>query len=937
MKKYIILWSAVLLALCPLSLFAQSGSIAGVLKDAATNETLIGATVVLEGTVKGSTTDIDGKYLITDIPAGTVNISVTYIGYLPVVIKDVKVLALKQTELNISLKQDSKELKGADITARRITHSENAVLAEMRGAQQIVNGVSAQQIAKTQDRAASDVLRRIPGVTVIEDKFIMVRGLSDRYNVVMLNDAAAPSIEPDRKGFSFDLIPAALVDRILIYKSGAPELPGEFAGGAIKIFTRNVPDENMIQLNYSASYRSASTFNTFYKGSSGKFDKFGFDGGERALPSDFPKSLNGFYGEDLSAVGKMLPDNWSITKSDAIPDQRFSFLIARPFNLGKVKAGNITSINYGVLNESRIRTIANFNDYNEDLKKSDPIYIYKDTLSYAKVNLGVISNWSFILNKDHKLEFHNLLNQSGVNQTLIREGANYEAGSYFRNYAVRYNQRMFYTGQVSGEHMFNEQKTKLSWMAGLNTGVTKDPDFRRVQTNRPLETPEALFSIVTGSTASLDQLGRFYSELYENNYSGNISGEHKLNFGKSSFQPVVKAGVLYEKRSRTFDARWMSYIKSLSDNFDYSLLNQPVNVALSNENINPVTGFKLSEGTNPYDSYSNSSELNAAYAGVMLPFTSKISFSGGARYEKYLMTQNTKNELKKELKTELETEFILPSANVTFNMNAKTLIRAAYFKSLNRPEFREIELYSYFDFIRNEVLLGNPDLKTAEVHNADMRFEYYPSTGELISGGVFYKKFNNPIEKYALPGTGGGTRSFQFDNAQSAESYGVETEVRKSLQNLEAFSFLSKLSFTVNASYILSNVNLGEKAVMQDDNRPMMGQSPYMVNAGVFYNDQKKQLQVSLMYNIIGKRLFAIGGDKSQPDIYEMPRHLTDLSITKGFGKHIEVKLGVKDLFNNKFCYMQDVNQDGDFDDEDQTIESYRTGSYFTAGISYRY
>lgn len=936
MTRLFITWIAMILVWSSSS-FAQNGSIEGILRDAVTNETLIGANVLIEGTTTGSTTDIDGKYLIKDIRPGRVNISVSYVGYQPLLIKDINVKAGEATVLNIKLSIDSKELKGADITANRITHTENAVLAEMRNAQQIVNGVSAQQIAKTQDRSATDVVRRIPGVTVVEDKFIMVRGLSDRYNIVMLNEAMAPSIEPDKRAFSFDLIPSALLDRILIYKTGAPELPGEFAGGAIKIFTRNIPDEKITQVGYSSSYRSSTTFNTFYRGSSGKYDALGFDGGERSLPSSFPQTLNGFYGEDLSSIGKSLPENWDLTKSNAIPDQRFNFLIARKFKIGNTTVGNITNLSYGALNESRVRTLSSFNDYSKELRKSNPVYTYKDTLSYAKVNIGIISNWSFVLNSNHKIEFHNLLNQSGVNQTLVREGPNYEAGSYFRNYAIRYNERRFYTGQLSGEHRFNKTNTILSWIGGMNTGETKDPDYRRAQTNKPLDKPELPFSIVTGSSASLDQLGRFYSELYENSFSGNVSVEHKLNFKNSEFKPVIKAGLSHEQKRREFDARWMSYIKSLSDEFDYSLLTQPVQNALATENINPVTGFKLTEGTNPFDSYTNYSSLNAAYIGTSIPFNEKIKLSGGVRYEKSEMQQKTKDELGKDLNTDLITEFILPSVNFSYNITAKSLVRTAYFKSLNRPEFREIELYSFFDFIRNEVLLGNSKLKTAEVDNIDVRWEYYPGKDEIVSIGAFYKSFRNPIEKYALAGSGGGTRSYRYDNAERAESIGAEAEIRKSLQNLSGNLFVQRLSLTMNVSYIISTVDLGDKAVNQEQSRPMMGQSPYMVNAGVFYNDYNKNWQFSILYNIIGKRLYAIGGDKSQPDIYEMQRNLLDVSIGKKIGNHFEIKLGVKDILNNKFRYMQDADEDDDFDNDDQTIESYRPGSYFTAGITYRY
>ena len=916
---------------------AQYGTIQGVLTDSENSEALIGSNVFIEGTTFGTATDLEGNFKIERILPGTYQLNITSLGYKAEVIQNVVVKENQITIINKKLSVDAKELKGANISATRITNTENAVLAEMRRAEQVTNGVSSQQISKTQDRSATDVMRRIPGISIVEDRFVMIRGLSERYNVVMLNDAVAPSVEADKKAFSFDLLPSALIDRIVVYKTGAPELPGDFAGGAIKVFTKNIPDENVTQAGYSISLRAGTTFRNFYQSPSGRFDWLGMDGGERSLPDYFPQSLNNYKGEQLASYGKSLPNSWLPEKQTALPDHRFNILIARSMKLGKIKAGCITSLTYATVKETRYRALANFESFDEKTGNTSTSYIYNDTLCAQKVNVGIIHNWSFAVGEHSNIKFYNFFNQAGINQSLIREGDNEDAGSRFRNFGSRYNQRAIYSGQLAGSHDLFEGKTKVEWLAGVNLGNTVEPDYRRFQSVRSINAAATdPYYLVVPSSASLESLGRFYSKMHEDALSGALNIEQNLSFNDGKFNPKMKAGFYYERKNREFDARWMSYKKANIDNFNTTLLSMPVNVALSPENINSTTGFKLEEGTNPFDSYNNFSEIIAGYVGTSIPVAKKISFTGGVRFESSIQEQDTKDILKQPFQTKVDADKFLLSANLSYNITNKTLIRAAFFQSLNRPEFREIEYFSYYDFIYNFSLQGNTKLKVASINNAELRWEFYPHQGEMITAGVFYKEFKNPIERYTQPGSGGGTLNFYYDNAIASTSTGAEIEVRKSFEPIFIKGFLSKLSVAVNASVIDSKVNLGDVKGNEENNRPMMGQSPYMINAGIFYNDFDAKWQFNMLYNIFGKRLYSIGG-KGLPDIYELPRHLVDFSATKQIGKRLEIKFGVKDILNNKFRFSQDNNQNGKFDGDSEVNQGYKPGSYYTVGVTVKY
>lgn len=936
MKKHIIITLIICLA-SVYNLLAQSGSIEGILTDSQNGETLIGANVIIKGTTNGSVTDMDGKYLINNLKPGTYSLVVSYVGYTNQTFDAVAVSEGKKTTLDIKLQSNVKQLKEANVSTTRITHTENAVLAEMRKAEQVVVGVSSQQIGKTQDKNATEVIRRLPGVTVIEDRFIMIRGLSERYNAVLLNDALAPSVESDKKAFSFDLIPSNMIDRILIYKSGAPELPGEFAGGAIKVYTKNFPDKDFITAGYGIGVRSGTTFNNFYQSTGKSNDWMGIDNGDRDLPDWFPSSISGLNTDQQVALAKDLPNTWIAKQKSAPIDQKFNFGFAKSFSIGKIKAANITNINYSTSYENRVAENYNYNAYNIEQQKSDTIYAYNDNTYTKKINWSVMHNWAFQLSGKTKIEFRNLFNQTGNNSAAIRTGENFEEGNLVKNYAFRYNERSIYSGQLSGSHHLNQERTKINWNLGYSLTRSKEPDYRRLRTFNSIYDSDTSYVVQINTTASQQDAGRFYSKLNEDIGMASADLEQDLYSINEVRKVKLKAGMYVESKTRSFSARWMSYKRASFDNFDYSLLYLPVDQVFAAENINDSTGFKIDEGTNATDKYTADNFLTAAYASISWPISEKLNASGGVRIENNQQHLSSKNNNGNKIEVDNPTTKVLPSLNISYNLTSKSLIRLAYARTLNRPEFRELAPYAYYDFIFNNVLKGNTELKTPDIDNIDARWEFYPGIGELVSAGVFYKVFTNPIEQYFEPGAGsGGTRNFIFNNAQKATSYGIELDIKKSLEPIFKTGFLSKLAIGANTSLIKSKVELGSQAVGQKSTRPMMGQSPYTVNAGLYYANEESGLQFNILYNIVGKRVYAVG-TVGTPDVYELSRNSIDLSISKKVGKFVEIKAGAQDILNEAFRLKQDSNEDGTINSADETIMSYKRGSLFSLGFSVKY
>lgn len=937
MQKYFLLFS--FLFLTTLS-FAQTGTIKGQIIDSTLNEGVIGANVVIEGTQIGGSTDIDGNYIISSLQPGTYNLVITYIGYKTKQISGVVVYAGKITTVNSFLKEDSGQLQDVVITAERETYSEISVISEIRLAEVVAVGISAEQISKSQDRDASQVVRRVPGVNISENNFIRIRGLAERYNNVMLHNAFAPSTETDVRAFAFNIIPSSQIDRLLVYKSPAADLPGDFAGGLVKVFTKSIPSENSLTIDYSTQFRAGTTFQDFRNQERSNTHWTGFNSGFYDLPGNFPVSLKDPAIADnpiaLQQAGQSLNSQWAVEDRTAGPDQRFAITSATRFNAGNTKIGNITSVNYS---NSYTTFGVERNDFDAFTNGQNSLQNFSDNQYTQNIRLGILHNWAFKFNQNNTIELKNLFNQTGnsqyVDRISVAPGADAEQafGSYDQVY------RGIYTGQLIGKHTLFGENGTLEWVLGYNRAYRDQPDYRRYRVDRD-ETSQTLF--VPSGNGNIFFFGRFFGEMRENTYTGSVNYTHKLNFlnkGNKELTPEIRAGVFVEDKVRNFDARQMGFVRANSSNFDLSLLSLSIDQLLQPVNINPTTGLRIDEQTNPSDSYKGTNRLIAGYLMFKVYLSSNVNLLAGVRIEDNEQGIFSRNLVNEPADNILDATSILPSINLTYNLNDKMLLRFAYGQTLNRPEFRELAPFSFYDFNYNFVFSGNPNLGNAKIQNVDLRYEYYPSPAELISFAAFYKYFDTPIETYIIQGsTSGGTRGFEFLNAESSYSYGVELEVRKSLANVLSGKFFENMNVVFNASLLKSEVNTGAQGSSrgQSANRPLQGQAAYIVNTALFYDNEKLGLQVNLLYNVVGKYILFVGFD-DYPDIYVMPRNIIDLTISKNFGEKFTLKAGVSDILNQTNVLLQDGNGDKKFDrDNDQIIQRYSPGQLFSLGFSYR-
>jgi outer membrane receptor for ferrienterochelin and colicin len=909
-----------------------------------TGNSIIGAIITIPGTSFGAVSDVMGEYRIS-LPNGIYSVDCRMISYSPIQINDVNTKGQKKIQLDFILEESTQEGNTLEIFEFRKTNTEAAVLMEMKDAKGVVSGMSSTQIAKGQDRDASQVARRIPGVTIVDNRFVMVRGLSSRYNATMINGILAPSLESDARAFSFDIIPSAAIDRFLIYKSPSADLPGEFAGGAINVITKNFPDDKTsIDFAYTQGFRNGTTSKPFVTNGEYGSDLLGMGNRDRLLPDAFPDNLRTINNADEQLKWtRSLPNNWSLQNHIAPLDQRFNFTIGKKWSLKKMVIGNYTSINYSRTQMLQKTERSDYNEFDHVNQISDTVFHYSDNIYNQNSQLGILNNWGFRW-KTGTAEFKNLLNQNGQQVNTLRNGINIEEGTYRKEYSMRYTQRLVYTAQAGITQNLFQNKGIASATLGFGTTQRKDPDWKRIRYTLPTDGSETAYSAYIPFSAQPFYLGRLFMNLNEYIQTAQASYEHKLwktskEDEKDEKWITLKTGTYVEVKNRTFTSRNLGYRMANVLNFDYSISHQSMDNILNTENLNSTDGLILDEDTRGADAYEAHNRLMAYYLMANIPYH-QWNLSMGLRREHNRQWLNSADITGKPIEAELDSAMWLPSFNLSYQLNKKSLLRLAYGKTVNRPEFRELAPFSFYDFENNFINSGNPQLQFATIRNMDLRWEHYPNNTEIISAALFYKEFKNPIEQYFVPGVGsGGTRSFMPGNALSATSYGAEIDIRKSLENIGSNQFIDHLVVVANASYIISDISLSKAGIETglNPNRPMVGQSPYIINGGLYYDNDTTGWQFSALYNVIGPRI-SIVGIPGVPEVYEMPRHVIDLSVSKQMGNGLSVRFGIQDALNQSFYLIQDANQDGSLNKQnDQVMQKYNRGTYFTFGIQYKF
>lgn len=919
-----------------LALTSRAQSIQGIVQDEQTKEPLIGVAVSVKGNDAKTVTDIDGNFEINGLKNGTYTLIVSYIGYRTQQIEGVKPRASwSDGRMVIAMKADEQQLQGVTITGVAQQNTETAAVLETKNSLATVSNVSAQEIKKTQDSNAGEVIRRLPGVSLIEDKFVMVRGLSQRYNNVWINGGAVPSSEADSRAFSFDIIPSSQIDNLMIVKTTTPEYPADYSGGFIVVNTKEIPSENSFSLMLGGNWNTQAAFQDFYMGKGSGTDFLGFDSGMRRLRGGIDANLNsiGTNGTDLLNNG--FNNDWMVRKHSPMGDLKFSANWNHGWNLNGNRLGMIAVASYS--NEYRTYEDMENNLFGiYDVANDKKNYLRHSTDNQYNHNsrIGAMLNFTYLTkNGNHKYQFKNIFNQIGNNRYTWREGISAQSDQEL-SAEHYYRSRTVYNVQFTGKHTLTNDL--VNWSAGYAYANRLIPDRKRYLVDDALET--GVIGLSTGNDIS-----REWTRLDEHIVSFGANDTHTFNF--NGWQPQLRIGGYGEYRTREYKTRDFIYNWDVSNNNmpeGFRTMDMPT--LLSTESYFGADKLYLLEDPHMRNNYIGHNTMGAGYVAVVLPL-GKLGIYTGVRFEHNRMelVSNTKDTEKSHVSTFYTGNDFFPSLNAIYKFNDMNQIRASYGRSINRPEFREVSSSVFYDFDLASNVQGNASLKNCYVDNVDLRYEFYPSRGEIISVAVFYKHFDSPIE-WTYTVNGGTDLTYSYMNALSANNYGVELDVKKSLD----FIGLPHFSWSFNGSLIKSSVDF--PAGTKEEDRPMQGQSPYLINTGLFYQNEEKQFNMALLYNRIGKRIIGVGRSEGTssgndvnnrvPDSYEMPRDVLDFTASKKFGSHWELKLNVRDLLAQKIYYKQfaDVTYgDGTYRKITEVTRAYKPGRNIGMSLTYKF
>ena len=907
------------------SLLAQGakGKIAGKLIDEVAGEGLIGATVQLEGAAGGSITDVDGKFLLSLAPA-SYTLVFSYTGFqtekLAVEVKPDEV-----TYVNFVLKESDNSLSEVVITYTVEKSSALALLTERKNAAMVSDGVSADLIRRTPDRTTSDVLKRVTGASIQEGKFAVIRGMNDRYNAGYLDGALLPSTESDRKAFAFDVVPASLLDNLQIIKAGTPDLVGDFGGGIIKINTKAVPEEFTQNLTIGGQTHSLTTFKGFTQFKRYPGETMNFLGTERNLPdfadgalkspSQFP---NAEEKRNFADITRKFNNDWSNSTIIAQLNPRMAYSLGFPIRISDTrKVGVILALNYA---NTRRFSSNQVNTYDG----SGQVAGFKDDAYLQNISSGGIFNINYVASKT-QVNFRNLLNITTDNNTILRTGvANFSDALEIDNMANLINYNRLYNGIVSLKQVFGNNLFALNASVNYANVRRRVPDYRIVNYTNTPDFEE--FRLVPGDFFNTST-GRFASDLQESLYGGNLELAKQLNGSKVKTE--LKAGAFYQLRDRSFYGRSFVYNGAAPA----ATLNPAID--LGNQSIDASKLYLLEKTSDDIGYYDGKSSLYAFYAMADQRFFEKLRAVYGVRYEN-VDIQVTNFKTVGDV-ARIQEDVYLPSVNLAYSLSPKINIRGAYYASVNRPEFRELAPFAFFVFDKNADIKGNIDLKIAELNNYDLRFEFYPSGSQVISAGAFYKTIANPVEfsiDISQPFT-----TFTFENEKSATIYGLEFEVRKNLDFISEAQVFQDVSFFTNLALIKSTLDF-EPGTQSKLNRPLQGQSPYVVNAGIQYENADNGWFGSAVLNRVGRRIAFVGVDPkfgdTRQDIFEAPRTVLDLQLGKNIG-NFNVKLTVGDLLRQDQTFYQDTDSDGKFSETSGDRQMFRYTNGFTTSLSLGY
>jgi len=901
----------------------DGGSVSGVVVSTWDGANIPGVIVTVRGTTLAAQTDATGRYLLNGLPPGENVLRFSKSGFASAVVTDVRVIAGQTTPVNGSLRPEFFEMEEYEVTAEVFTEQTMKILDDRKSATGMVEGLGADAISKAGASDVGEALLKVSGASLAGGKFAVIRGLADRYTSTTYNGLDIPSADPDRRAVQLDLFPSKFVSRIDVSKTFLPDMPGGFAGGAINIIPRQIPEKFEFEADFGMSYNSqASLRDDFAKSDHGKRDWLAMDDGKRRMPGiareasatdnsqlNTPAFKRSFNSSQMGPVYGDSPVNTSGS---------LAFGDSRPVKLGRV--GYLAGVTY-----------KNNYEYYDD----GEVFQYQQGGAVKKVTKtdlrGLIEYmWSanvalgWELNEHHDLGFNFMYVQTAEDEARLLRGQNQDVTTpgetYLEQDILKWTERNLTYYQVHGGHKFEDFKNvRVDWALALANTYQDEPDTRIFQF---LAEPQGPFFSPNG-TVDPTRPFRNWREIEEENRSGRIdltiplpSYNEKDNF--------AKVGLAYSKSERTLDQRAFSVLPTSFAHPFFDTGN--VNGYLAEQNLRFI---KYENYSQTYKS-TGDQKIESRYVMGDWHVLNWLRFAGGVRAETTDLVVETVNlTLNSDgSSSDIGRTDILPAAAATIYLRENLLLRGAWSETVVRPTYREISSATEIDPIRGRTYRGNPDLEFSEASNFDLRFEWYPRPGSLIAVSAFMKKISGPIEQTSVSVN---NDLVTFANSPDGDVRGLEFELRENLGNL--WKPLEPFSLGFSAAYIESEVDLTEEQFIErnrqpvstDKTRPLFDQPEYVINGDITWDYKPSGTRITVSGGVVGRRLVVVG--LAEPDDFEEPTPQLDVFVSQQLGKHWKLKLSAKNLLNPVYETTQDWPDYGKL-----RVESYTKGMTF--GVS---
>ena len=898
-----------------------SGRITGRVIDAATGHALHDVVVQVVGTTLGGATNVDGRYRLQGVVPGTVTLYFRRIGYAAKTVTGLMLAPGSNLEQDVALPPASAALAEIVVTASAERGTINESVDQQRTATGVVNSITAEQIAKSPDGNAAQAVQRVSGVTVTDGRYIAVRGLGERYTTSSLNGARVPSPEPEKRMVPLDLFPAGLVQSITTSKTFTPDQQGDFSGAQVDIKTREFPARRSWSLNLGSGYESDATGASILSPGTSGGEGMAMVNHGRDLPS-LVASVGNFAGRTLSQGDKNLlvsqfRNSWMPTAATGAPlvNGSFSFGGNDPLLFGH-RLGYLVSATISSSTDRKNNQVRALADRGPVRGETIELDKFTGESAQQSVLWGGLANLSTMIGNGSRLSINALYNRTADNTARIETGYLSANDNRARITRMQYVERAVHSLQLAGDHQFGDRH-HVEW-AGTVSGVRRsEPDkseFVQVIERDTPAGPDVLRWFGSGNGGAV----RTFSELVEN--SRELSAKYTLAFGDAGRQSTIKIGTLLRSTDRSADNRAFNINGRGLSNATRELSPEQLFDGRFTQATSAVFDIgPLSQG-GAYDAHD---QLSATFAMAEVPISARLRVIGGARYELDHLGVNATSTLGRSVSTRKVWADVLPSLAVNYKLTETQQLRLAASRTLARPEYRELSPIISRDVVGGDDLQGDENLQRTNVTNVDVRWEWYPNAGELISVAVFGKQFTNPIERVYRASS--SARQVLYANAERADNFGVELEARKELgflgRPLAPFAVFSNV--TVMSSQIHLSAAAG--ASLTNLSRRMVGQAPYVINGGLTYTSNRGSSTATLLFNRVGERI-DVAGESPLPDVVIKPRNVMDLSLRLGVTAAVTIRADVRNLLDAPYETMQGT----------VTRERYLAGRTIQAGVQFR-